>query len=204
MPAIRSRESRGPARADKHRDASPAAPASTGHPSDEGHQHRLSGLAKKSRRSRRRTPRTCRVNAAAHRSASADTEELAVLIHAGGEVEHEHVLQTTTSPSMPSTSVTWVTGGCRHASAGSGRSGRPPRRSARGSRAAEGPCRPSAQASRDERCSRAGVGVQACRSSRRGRCSWPATCRAPRRCGTRRPRCGRVACAASCGPGRGS
>ena len=35
-------------------------------------------------------------------------------------------------------------------------------------------------------------------ASRRGRCSSPAACRAPRRRGTRRRRCGRAACAARC------
>ena len=49
-----------------------------------------------------------------------------------------------------------------------------------------------------------GVGVHGGRSSRRGRCSSPAACPAPRRRGPRRRRCGRAASAASCGPGRGS
>ena len=41
------------------------------------------------------------------------------------------------------------------------------------------------------------------RASRRGRCSSPAACPAPRRRGPRRRRSGRAACAASCAPGRG-
>ena len=77
------------------------------------------------------------------------------------------------------------------------------RRPARGSRGSAGPCRPSAPWSRGGPGCRGGRWSARCRSSRRGRCSWPGACRGPRRRGPHRRRCGRDACAGSSSPGRG-
>ena len=85
-----------------------------------------------------------------------------------------------------------------------GRSGAAPRRPARGSRAPAGRSRPSAPSSRCGRRRRAASCSGRWRASRRGRCSSPGACRAPRGRAPRRPRSGRAACAARFGAGRGS
>ena len=80
---------------------------------------------------------------------------------------------------------------------------RPPRRPARARRRAGARRRPSGPSSRAGAARRAGRWRGRSTASRRGPCSWPAACRAPRPSEPRRRRCGRAACARRPARGRG-